>query len=434
MQKQYKIKVDITKKYAMPAFEVNTNDLKSIRLSIEVLNGASPLDLKDKTVRIAIRKPDNNIVFQDCTITDATNGQVEVILENQAYITPGTHTAEIMCYKGNDVVAVSGTFSYKSSKGIMNDEAVESKSEFTAINRTIEEAERILEDLRENGGGVGVDEQARQGIQDVTAQLAEKVSKVNGKVPDENGNVTIDVSQSSNGMGDNVLFFAHRGAEGRAPENTLKAFEIANEMGFDGYELDTQVTSDGHWVLMHDETVDRTTDGTGKVKDMTLEQIRSLNIDAGNFVRWHIGLKVPLLKDVLLFAKKHRKKVYAEVKDTGGDQNLIQLANMINALGMNDSAIILCSYALAEKIHQLNLPLKCSVFYIANSEPFKKTLDYPNVVAVDVYPMTSLSEPLVEELHRKGKKVSTGTINDMETAKRYVAMGADIITGGVNHV
>ena len=177
MQKQYKIKVDITKKYAMPAFEVNTNDLKSIRLSIEVLNGASPLDLKDKTVRIAIRKPDNHIVFQDCTITDATNGQVEVILENQAYITPGTHTAEIMCYKGKDVVAVSGTFSYKSSKGIMNDEAVESKSEFTAINRTIEEAERILEDLRENGGGVGVDEQARQGIQEVTAQLADTAKR-----------------------------------------------------------------------------------------------------------------------------------------------------------------------------------------------------------------------------------------------------------------
>ena len=175
MQKVFRVTVDISKKIPAPAFEVNTNDLKSVKLEITITNGQSLLDLTDVTPRINIRKPDNEVIFQDCEIVDAKAGKVQIVLENQAYLVPGTHTAEIMCYKGSDVVAVTGTFSYKSTKGIMNDEAVESKSEFTAIDRKIAEARKLLEDIGENG--VGVDEQARQEIQEVTAQLADRAKR-----------------------------------------------------------------------------------------------------------------------------------------------------------------------------------------------------------------------------------------------------------------
>jgi len=78
---------------------------------------------------------------------------------------------------------------------------------------------------------------------------------------------------------------AHRGASAYAPENTLPAFKKAIEMGADGVECDISTTSDGHWVVMHDSTVDRTTNGTGKITDLSLQQIKTLNIDFGSKIK-----------------------------------------------------------------------------------------------------------------------------------------------------
>ena len=171
MQKLFRVTVDISKKIPAPAFEVNTNDLKSVKLEITITNGQTLLDLTGVTPRINIRKPDNEVIFQDCEIADAKAGKVQIVLENQAYLVPGTHTAEIACYKGSEITAITGTFSYKSIKGIMNDQAVESKSEFTAIDRKLVDVQEILEDVRENG--TGIDAQARKDLQNVTTQLAD---------------------------------------------------------------------------------------------------------------------------------------------------------------------------------------------------------------------------------------------------------------------
>lgn len=75
--------------------------------------------------------------------------------------------------------------------------------------------------------------------------------------------------------------FAHRGSSAHAPENTLAAFELAIRHGADAIELDAKLTADGHVVVIHDQTVDRTTDGTGKVRELTLAQLREL--DAGSY-------------------------------------------------------------------------------------------------------------------------------------------------------
>ena len=71
--------------------------------------------------------------------------------------------------------------------------------------------------------------------------------------------------------------FAHRGFSGRYPQNTMLAFQKALESGCDGIELDVQLTKDGEVVIIHDERVDRTTDGTGWVRDFTLEELKKLN-------------------------------------------------------------------------------------------------------------------------------------------------------------
>ncbi len=97
------------------------------------------------------------------------------------------------------------------------------------------------------------------------------------------------------------LLVGHRGASAMAPENTMVSFERALADGADALEMDVWISADGHAVVIHDETVDRTTDGTGKVKDMSLADLRKL--DAGSwFDPQFAGEKIPTLDEVLGWA------------------------------------------------------------------------------------------------------------------------------------
>lgn len=93
------------------------------------------------------------------------------------------------------------------------------------------------------------------------------------------------------------IILAHRGDLAHAPENTLPAFEKAIQKGADGVELDAKLTADGHVIVFHDATVDRTTDGSGKVSSFTLEAIRKLDAGAW-FDAKFTGTQVPLLEEV----------------------------------------------------------------------------------------------------------------------------------------
>ena len=101
------------------------------------------------------------------------------------------------------------------------------------------------------------------------------------------------------GMRDRVLNFAHRGASHDAPENTLAAFRLAVEMGADGVELDVQASKDGEAVVIHNFTVDATTDGQGAVKNKTLAELKEL--DAGSwFDDRFAGQRIPTLQEVIV--------------------------------------------------------------------------------------------------------------------------------------
>ena len=92
------------------------------------------------------------------------------------------------------------------------------------------------------------------------------------------------------------LIWAHRGASGHAPENTLPAFQLAADMGADGVELDLQKTKDGVLVVCHDETIDRTSGGAGWIKDLTFEELRALDFSAGNAA--YEGVQIPTMEEV----------------------------------------------------------------------------------------------------------------------------------------
>jgi glycerophosphoryl diester phosphodiesterase len=122
-----------------------------------------------------------------------------------------------------------------------------------------------------------------------------------------------------------MLVIAHRGASGHAPENTLAAFRRATALGASFIETDLQLSRDARFVAIHDDTVNRTTNGHGKVHELTLADLRKL--DAGSwFGSEFTGERIPTLDDILEFARKNDAVFYLELKPTGswgGEHTLI---------------------------------------------------------------------------------------------------------------
>lgn len=122
-----------------------------------------------------------------------------------------------------------------------------------------------------------------------------------------------------------MLLIAHRGASGYAPENTMAAFRKAVAMGLSFIETDLQLSRDARFVAIHDDTVNRTTNGQGAVHDLSLAELRRL--DAGSwFGNTFSGERIPTLEEILEFAKRHDVVFYLEIKpggSWGGEHALI---------------------------------------------------------------------------------------------------------------
>ncbi|WP_053346513.1 BppU family phage baseplate upper protein [Peribacillus butanolivorans] len=141
MYKLFPITVDTVKKVENDLFTINTNDLNTPKIIITVLQDKEPVTLAEGVIpRLTIKKPDGGLLFLDCVITDALAGQCEVVLTTQAYTVVGNHTAELMVYFASDVVSVTGLFTYSSTKGLLDNVAVESTNEFQSINALVHQA------------------------------------------------------------------------------------------------------------------------------------------------------------------------------------------------------------------------------------------------------------------------------------------------------
>jgi glycerophosphoryl diester phosphodiesterase len=125
---------------------------------------------------------------------------------------------------------------------------------------------------------------------------------------------------------------AHRGASGTAPENTLPAFRRAEELGADMIELDVQLTRDGHPVVIHDRTLDRTTSGRGAVRRRTLEEIAALDAGAW-FGRAFAGTRVPRLDQVLSAVGIRINVELKAAGDDGLERQVLDTVERAGALG-----------------------------------------------------------------------------------------------------
>ena len=136
-----------------------------------------------------------------------------------------------------------------------------------------------------------------------------------------------DISDNST-----VTLISHRGLNKLAPENTLEAAVKSAEYGYGYVEFDIRRTKDGVWVLMHDEDIDRMTDGEGKVSDLTYKQIISCRIDEGKNLKDALSyvITVPTLEQMLTLCSEKSLKPVIEIKD-GGTEHIPELLSFIAA-------------------------------------------------------------------------------------------------------
>lgn len=155
------------------------------------------------------------------------------------------------------------------------------------------------------------------------------------------------------------LNYAHRGLSCEAPENTLVAFYKAGYHGCYGIEIDIQMTSDNKIVVMHDETVDRTTNGSGTVNALTSEYIRSLEIDAGNNVNKFSTQQVPFLYEALDICNRFNMIPMLELKAYWTDSQLQILLDMLKEYKLiNTATIIGFDINQLRAVRQLNSSIK----------------------------------------------------------------------------
>jgi len=222
------------------------------------------------------------------------------------------------------------------------------------------------------------------------------------------------------------VLVAHRGLLAIAPENTLPAFRAALAVGL-GIELDVAATADGEIVVMHDHTVDRTTDGQGKVADLTLAQLRAL--DAG--VRFHpdfAGTGVPLLREVLDLARTESlRPTPLAVNLKQRDPAFIdQLTRIIVEAGVAERCFLFdCPLAEADAIQAAARGV--AVTASAKDEAgFRAALAHPAVDSVWVYFIPT--KALMDEARALGKQVHVTPFMDAQGAPAWRAIRAAGVT------
>ena len=224
---------------------------------------------------------------------------------------------------------------------------------------------------------------------------------------------------------ENFMNIAHRGASSYAPENTFAAFDKALAMGVDHVELDVHFTADGHIVVIHDDTVDRTTSGSGPVASHTLAQLRSL--DAGSwFALQYARERIRTLGEIL---EHYKGRLYFHIEIKARAKNLSQrTADLVRGYGVADSVIITSfqKTRLEEvRAYAPELPAGWLVGevtdpIVAQAHFLGLTVLCPRADAVTL--------ELMEDLHQKGFVVRAWGVADEELMRRVVDAGADGMT------
>ena len=224
------------------------------------------------------------------------------------------------------------------------------------------------------------------------------------------------------------LIWAHRGASGYAPENTLIAFARAAELGADGVELDVQLTKDGQLVVIHDEWLERVSDGTGWVKDHTLEELKSYNYNKTH--PEYERAEIPTLREVYELLKPTGLTINVELKTSvvfyeGIEEKVIALTR---EMGMEDQ-VLYSSFNHYTCVNMHKLDPECYVGFLYSDCPIGMA-DYAASYGADaLHPALYLMQlpGYMQEAAENGLDVNSWTINEPEHMLMACRLGINAI-------
>jgi glycerophosphoryl diester phosphodiesterase len=236
---------------------------------------------------------------------------------------------------------------------------------------------------------------------------------------------------------------AHRGASARAPENTLQAFRLAVEAGAGGLELDVHMTLDKEIVVIHDATVDRTTEGSGVVAEMTLNELRVLDAsyrcspDRGRTHPYRgQGVRIPTLAEVYEHFPAASVNIDIKERQPGVEEAVMRVIRDAGAEGR--SLVVSDDHAVVRRFRRVSggristgaSRLEIAAFYLL-SRVYLQRLCRPAYDALQVpvehEGITLVTPRFLEAAHARGVRVDVWTINDPDEMRRLLDLGVDAV-------
>lgn len=240
------------------------------------------------------------------------------------------------------------------------------------------------------------------------------------------------------------LVIAHQGGDGLWPGETMFAYQSAVDLGVDVLEMDIHITKDGVLVLMHDETVDRTTDGTGEIESMTLEELKKLDAgydwspdDGVTFPYRGSGLTVATLEEVFTAFPNMHMTIEIKKTNTSMAEPFCQL---IREYHMHDKVLVASFHDERLKEFRAECPEVATssaknetTIFVLMTKGFLSGFYSPVFHSLQVPEesggITVMTESFVKASHARNLAVEPWTINDEETMRKFIAWGVDgIIT------
>jgi glycerophosphoryl diester phosphodiesterase len=246
----------------------------------------------------------------------------------------------------------------------------------------------------------------------------------------QTGNSEENSDETSEANPNDQLYIAHRGLSAEYPENTVLAFEEAGKAGFWGVETDLYSTKDGKLVCMHDATVNRTTDGTGKVMDMTKKQIDALRIPYTDLNGVKQELKVPSFEEYLSVCKAYHVVAVLEIKQVSSEAMLKKIVDTIKAYGMEEQCMIISfETGYLENIKNTVDP-DIGVLFLYN-----QTLDSADYTYLSLFTDAGVSqnascftEKTEGELEKRKLIYCIYTVKTQKQYQKYSETGLDMLT------
>lgn len=211
--------------------------------------------------------------------------------------------------------------------------------------------------------------------------------------------------------------YSHRGESNYAPENTMSAFYLAQFVNSDGIECDVRKTKDDVLVIIHDRTVDRTSNSTGKISDFTYKELLKMDFGNDKFK----GEKIVRLEDFLKYFSQKQMYIFLELKENGYEEDIVRLVNKYNS---DYITLISFKYNILKKIRELSYKINLGwLIYDLNDNVLKQCIDINlnQVLATSV----CLQENEVKTLHQNNFIVTVWGVINKTDVKRLYKIGVD---------